>query len=25
LTLTTMESDVPQNAGVKTSVPRKNP
>jgi ketosteroid isomerase-like protein len=25
LTLTTLESDVPQSAGVKTSVPRKNP
>jgi len=25
LTLSTLESDVPQSAGVKTSVPRKNP
>jgi ketosteroid isomerase-like protein len=25
LTLTTLESDVPQSAGVKTSLPRKNP
>ena len=25
LTLTTLESDIPQNAGIKTSQPRKNP